>query len=112
MQVFYGIMPAEIVRQTPAQGVAVRHGGRERKNARHLFDAHTRQRINHATIVALVTPLRLAANKKRLEPMRIDGTITYGYFFDFPESSGPYRIVLTIGWPDSPTQSATFEYRP
>ena len=116
MEVFYGIMPAEIVRQTPVQGSGVGHRGRERKNARHLvvalFDAGTKQRIADASIVASVTPLGLASDEKRLEPMRIDGTITFGNFFDFPDDSGPFRIVLTIARPHSPNLSATFEYRP
>lgn len=116
MEVFYGIMPAEIVRQTPVQGSGVRHRGRGHKNARHLivalFDAGTKQRIADASIVASVTSLGLASDEKRLEPMRIDGTVTYGNFFDFPADSGPYRIVLTIARPHSPNHSATFEYRP
>lgn len=116
MEVFYGIVPLEIVKKTADKHGSDMHGRRSRKNFRHLVvtlvDGESGQRIADATIDATVTPLGLASKEKRLEPMRIDQTITYGNFFEFPADSAPFRIVLKITRPNRPTHSAAFEYRP
>lgn len=116
MEVYYGIVPAEIVKKQANKETGAMHDGQSRKRSRHLvvalFDTKSRQRISDASVAATVTPLGLAPNEKRLEQMRIDDTITYGSYFDFPAESAPFRIELKIGRPNRPTQSASFEYRP
>jgi hypothetical protein len=64
-----------------------------------------------ATVDATVTPLGLAPTGKRLEPMLINQTTTYGNFFDFPPSSGPFHIEVNITRPNLPVHSVVqFEY--
>lgn len=40
-----------------------------------------------------------AGTQKKLEPMPIAGTITYGNYFDMPASNNPYRIKVLIELP-------------
>jgi hypothetical protein len=77
-----------------------------------LFDDKTGQRIVDATVDTAVTPLGLASTRKRLEPMIINRTTSYGNFFDFPLGSGPFRIEFNIKRPKMPAPSVVeFEYK-
>lgn len=49
-----------------------------------IFDAATGARISDANVTAQVSGLGLSGTKKKLEPMEIAGTTTYGGFFDLP----------------------------
>lgn len=115
LEVFYGIVPTAVVRHDANQHDFPSHSGSQRRNARHLlialYDAQSGRRIEDATVVASVTPLGMAAEQKPLSPMRIDGIVTFGNFFDFPAGSGPFRIELRVGRPCQPFHTTTFEYR-
>lgn len=114
LEVYYGIVPTAIVREQPGQHDLSAHGGGGRRNARYLlvalFDIESGHRIEDAAVLASVTPLGLASEKKSLAPMRINNTITYGNFFDFPVGSGPFSIVLTVERPHRPSVTAAFQY--
>lgn len=120
MEVFYGFVPAQIVAQqaerNAEKGSSPMHKGRPRKNFRHLvvalFDQATGQRIADATVDATITPLGLGSTRKRLDPMHINDTVTYGNFFNLPAEDGPFRVVLSIARPGRPARDAAFEYRP
>jgi hypothetical protein len=77
-----------------------------------LYDAKTSQRIVDADVSATVMPLGLSHEKRPLEVMKINDTISYGNYFSMPPSEMPYRIRITIARP-SPhaSTSAEFEYR-
>lgn len=115
-EVYYGIVPAEIVKKHPDKDSSSMHGKRTRQNYRHLvvalFDAKSGERVSDASVAATVTPLGLAPARKQLEQMRIDETVTYGNFFEFSPDSSPFRIELKIVRPNRPTHSVSFEYRP
>lgn len=115
MEIYYGVVPAEVISNQSATHDPKMHRGQT--GSHHLvvalFDAKTGQRISDATVDATVTPLGLAATGKRLEPMLINQTTTYGNFFDFPSGSGPFHITLNITRPNLPLHSvAKFEYWP
>lgn len=118
MDIYYGVVPAEVIRKQTEKHDPKMHRRRWLHTGSHhlavaLFDAKTGQRITDATVDATVTPLGLAPTERRLEPMLIDQTTTYGNFFDFPPSSSPFRIVLNIKRLNPPAHSvAEFEYRP
>lgn len=120
MEIFYGVVPAEVIAKPTDKHDAKMHGGRLSKKGSHhlvvsLADAKSGNRIEDAAVVATVTPLGMAPIEKSLEAMRINDTTTYGNYFDFPASSGPFRIALKITRPSVPEHNAVrteFEYRP
>lgn len=80
-----------------------------------LTEAKTGARINDATVIATVVPLGLVPTSKPLQPMEINNTITYGNFFVFSPSSGPFRISLNITRSSGGAQEsviAEFQYQP
>ncbi|MDP1702751.1 MAG: hypothetical protein Q8L53_17575 [Aestuariivirga sp.] len=100
------MLPAEMVWGHPKDNAEeAMHGGVPRgRHAFHVmaavFEAENGARIENATVEASVTPVAYAAAHvpgvtRRLEPMAIAGTVTYGNYFTM-RGDGPYRIVLTI----------------
>lgn len=120
MEIFYGVVPAQVIARQTGKHDPKMHGRKWLSTGSHhlvvsLSDVKTGERIEDATVTATVTPLGMAPTEKRLEPMLIDQTTTYGNFFDFPASSAPFRIALKITRPTIPAHNAVvteFEYRP
>lgn len=117
MELFYGVMPAEIIRGHPNERRERQmHGGVPRGSGQHhlivsLFDVKTGQRIENAQVSARVGELALTPQSKNLEPMQIAGTVTYGNFFTMT-SPGPYRIEVDVRrHGDLKPAQAVFEYR-
>ena len=100
--VYLGVVPAEIVKGLPAGGRTERpmHGGipkgpHEYHFVAAVFDAASGARVSDAVVTAEVAGLGLSGSKKRLEPMQIAGTTTYGGFFDLP-GFDLYTVRLTV----------------
>ena len=100
--VYLGVVPAEIVKGLPASGSAERpmhgripKGPHEYHIVAAVFDAASGARVSDAVLTADVSGLGLAGNKKKLEPMQIAGTTTYGGFFDLP-GFDIYTVKLTV----------------
>lgn len=117
IDVFYGVIPAEILRGHPADHAERKmHGGVPRGSGQHhlivsLFDVKTGQRIENAKVTARTGEPGLTPQRKDLEPMQFAGTVTYGNFFTM-SSPGPYRIEVDIRRPgDLKPAQAVFEYR-
>lgn len=120
VEIYYGIAPASAaVRSNVSHGASgygmkLFHAGSHHLVVS-LSDAKTGARINDATVIATVVPLGLAPTTKPLQPMEINNTITYGNFFDFSPSSGPFRISLNITRSSGGAQEpviAEFQYQP
>ena len=84
--VYLGVVPAEIVKGLPASSSTegpmhgrIPKGPHEYHIVTAVFDAATGSRISDAAVTAEVS-----GNKRKLEPMQISGTTTYGGFFDLP----------------------------
>jgi hypothetical protein len=99
--VYFGVVPAELVRghprEHPESGM---HGGPpvgESHLLVALFDDKTGTRIRGAEITATITGAEGKIEKK-LEPMVIEDTATYGNYF-YLIGPGPYRIDLAIRLP-------------
>lgn len=115
--IYLGVIPAGMVRGHPAEHAeSTMHGGRPRESDQFhiviaLFDAKTGARITNADVSAIVREIGLAGTEKKLEPMEIAGTLTYGGYFGMA-GRGPFRIVVTVHLP-SPARElkATFEHR-
>lgn len=94
--VYYGILPAEIVKGHPGgHPEAAMHGGLPPGHQVHLivalFDAATSARIENAKVSAAVSPLGIPRLSQPLDPMQIAGTVTYGGFF--PLARGDRYVV-------------------
>ncbi len=116
IEVFYGMVPVEIIRGYPKESAERQmHGGVPRSAAQHhlmvsLFDAKTKQPIADAEVKAKVTEIGLGAQEKKLERMTLAGTISYGNYFRMT-APGRYQIAVKIR--RSASQRATevkFEY--
>ena len=113
IEVSYGVIPSKMADRSDDGKM---HRGRGLfKRSHHLVvsltDAATGKRIEDAKVVATVTPLGLAASRKRLKPMHVNELVSYGNFFDFPPESAPYHISLSITRPHMKTPvTAEFEH--
>jgi hypothetical protein len=101
LTVYLGVMPAEIIKGPgPHSGERPMHGGSRRgPHDYHLtvavFDAASGARVSDASVTAQVSGVGLAGPSKKLEPMQIAGTITYGEYFRLP-GRDTYTMKLTI----------------
>ncbi len=101
LAVYLGVVPAEIVKgPSPHSAERPMHGRVPRGVHQYhvvvaIFDAATGARISHATATAQVSGLGLAGTKKKLDPMEIANTVTYGAFFDLP-GLDLYTVRLTV----------------
>ena len=105
MEIFFGLIPAEIMLGHPAEHAErSMHGsvpvwGEQYHLIVSLFDQASGKRIHDAEIEARVFDMRgsgkLAGQRKRLEPMLFASTASYGNYFNMP-APAPYRIELEI----------------
>ena len=116
--IYLGVLPAEMILWHPrSRTEAEMHGGVPAgRNQQHivvaLFDNATGKRITAARVKANVSEIGLSGVQKKLEPMLIAGTVSYGNYFDMPAASNPYRINVRIELPGvAEAIEAQFDYR-
>ena len=114
--VYIGVVPAEIVKGHPSQHAEkTMHGGAPRGAHEYhvvaaVFDATNGARVSDASVTAQISGIGLSGGKKKLDPMKIADTISYGSFFDLP-GRDLYTIGLTIERPGQPKPvSLEFKY--
>jgi cytochrome c5 len=116
-EIYLGIVSAESMRaQHPqADAESKMHGGiPSGKGYYHLnislFDSNSKAEIKDAQVeVRISTPL--TGETKRLEPMVINNTVSYGNYFRMP-GMDPYTVTVKIRRPDtSRTIEAEFDYK-
>lgn len=101
LTVYLGVVPAEIVKGPSPHSTERPMHGRipHRPNEYHVvaavFDTATSARVADAAVTAQVSGLGLSGSSKKLEPMLIAGTTTYGNFFGLP-GRDRYTVKLTI----------------
>ena len=117
MAVYFGVLPPEIVRgHAPEHPEGTVHGGAARgKKDSHvvvaLFETKGGRRISGADVYARVAETGKAGERKKLEPMKIDDTVSYGNEFTM-SAKGPYRISVEIRSPGAAKPVAVeFEYK-
>jgi hypothetical protein len=115
--IYMGLLPVEMVRGHPQQHPeATMHGGVPSQSGQYhviiaLFDTKTGARIENADISARVFETGLAGEEKKLEPMQIAGTITYGNYFPMI-GKGPFHVRVTIHIPGQAQPiTSEFEHR-
>ncbi|MBI2311243.1 MAG: hypothetical protein HYU77_01910 [Betaproteobacteria bacterium] len=104
MEVELGIVPSEDLRGRPA-GTPEKsmHAGVPKGKAQYhvliaVFNRKTKQRISDAVVEATVGEVGFRGERKKLDPMAINDTITYGNYFRMP-GVGPYVIAVKIRTP-------------
>lgn len=117
LELFFGIVPAEILRGHPREHAEqTMHGGIPgSKGVHHLivsvFDAKTRTRITNATVTGSVTAAGMATQNQKLEAMLFGGAMSYGNYFAMP-NEGYYEITVSVQRPGgSKAATAQFQYR-
>ncbi|MHB1053822.1 MAG: hypothetical protein ACYCZT_12260 [Thiobacillus sp.] len=116
--IYLGVLPAEMILGHPkSHSEAEMHGGVPAgQHQQHvvvaLFDAATGKRIGGAKVSARVHEINLAGTQKKLEPMLIAGTVSYGNYFNMPATNNPYRIRVLIELPGvAGVIEAQFDYQ-
>ena len=116
MELFFGIVPAEILRGHPREHEEQRmHDGVPRGKGVHhlvisLFDAKTKARISDAVVTGSVTEIGMATQNRKLEAMSFGSTVSYGNYFAM-QNQGPYVVVVNVRRPgDSKAATARFQY--
>ena len=104
LTVYLGVVPAEIIKGPPMHGHIskgphdyhlISKSPHEYHIVAAIFDAASGERVSDVDVTAEVSGLGLAGSKKKLEPMQIEGTTTYGGFFDLP-GADLYTVKLTV----------------
>jgi len=114
MTVYLGVLPSELISPGLSEGQA--HGGIPRGRGWHhvliaLFDTNTGERITDAEVTARVEDVaRIQSGEKRLEPMLIAGTVTFGNYFSMP-TRDPYSIHVKVDGRGYGRSEVTFHYR-
>jgi len=117
--IYLGVMPTALISGQPIRPgePGAMHGGAHMETgSRHvlvaLFDAATGARIQSARVRAGIAHGRSSPEPNRdLEPMLINGVVTFGNFFLMPQA-GDYRIHVEIARPDVQRAiEAEFDYR-
>ncbi len=118
LKIYLGFMPAQTVKALPANATesGMHDGSGASAHGEHiiaaLFDAATGKRITDAHVEAAVGELGCGDTWKRLEPMRINNTVTYGNYFDMQGQGRIYEVHLRIDWPGhGPAREALFRHR-
>lgn len=104
LAIYLGVVPAEIVKGPPPHSTERPLHGQIPKGPHQyhvvvaIFDGVTGVRVSDATVTAQVSGLGLSGPIRKLDPMEIANTITYGAFFNLP---GPdlYTVRLTVERP-------------
>lgn len=105
LTVYLGVLPAAMIQghdKDHPEG-SMHRGVPSGEHAYHvmvaLFETETGERIEDAAVEAQVTPLGLARVTRRLEPMAIAGTVTYGNYFTM-RGNGSYQIAFSVTTPE------------
>ena len=116
MDVYLGVMPAAAVQTLPARDQVEKtmHRGSAGAGAYHvnlsLFDAATHAAIRDAQVRVSVEQVGLGSETRQLEPMTINGFVSYGNYFRM-NSPQPYVIDVEILRPGLPEAHTRFEYQ-
>lgn len=118
VSIYLGVFPAEMVLGHPRpHAEAEMHGGVLAGQHRFhvvvaLFDNASGKRITGARVKANVSEIGLSGGQKKLEPMLIAGTVSYGNYFAIPPTTNPYRIQVRIELPGAADAiEAQFDYQ-
>ncbi len=116
--IYLGVFPAEMIlgHLKPHTEAAMHGGVPAGQHQQHvvvaLFENATGKRISDAKVSARVHEINLAGAQKKLDPMLIAGTVSYGNYFNMPAANNPYRIQVRIELPGvADVIEAQFDYQ-
>lgn len=106
VEIFLGVQSAAALRELPKGSPERRmHGGIPAGSGIYhinvsLHDAATEAPISDAQVEVRVEALGMGGETKKLEPMKIGATVSYGNFFDM-QIKGPYWVIVRVRKPGS-----------
>lgn len=116
--IYLGVFPAEMIlgHPRPHTEAEMHDGVPGGQHQQHvvvaLFDNVTGKRITGARVKANVSGVGLSGVQKKLEPMLIAGTVSYGNYFNMLAPSNPYHIQVRIELPGvAGVIEAQFDYQ-
>jgi len=117
MDVYLGVTAAAAVQALPAREQAEKamHRGAAGAGAYHvnlsLFDASTHAGIRDAQVRVSVEQAGTGGETRQLEPMSINGFVSYGNYFRMSNGSQPCVIDVQIERPGLPEAHTRFQYQ-
>lgn len=100
---YWGLVPAALV--TQGHALENLHGGPPSGKGRQdhlvvaIYDARSGRRVEDASVHAQLSETGIDdAEPRNLEPMKINGQVSYGQFFG-PATGGPYRFRIWVTAP-------------
>jgi cytochrome c5 len=115
--VYFGIVPADVIRNNPKEYPASVYG-RPPPLPDHYFvtiatfDAKSGQRITDAVVRARISGAAGAGSEKTLRSITIANAVSYGSYFPIA-GGGPYRVSVHVNRPGVPgVVQAQFQYSP
>lgn len=107
--IYLGIVPAEIVKgHAQPHPEATMHGGAKTAGDTHhimvsIINDRSGKQVSDAAVEARVGEIGLSSVKKKMEPMRIADSMTYGNYFPMA-GRGPFKIDVEIWLPTESLQ--------
>lgn len=116
LQIYLGIVPAELVRGHDAGTTSAMHEpNRTVPDSHHvmvaIFDAATGARFPAASVTATIRPARGPTTVRSLEPMVVNGALTFGNYFALPSDGSRTVIEVEVARPGTSAVTARFAYR-
>lgn len=96
LTVYLGVIPAQVIKEAMHRGAP--SGPHDFHITVAIFDAASTARVADATVTAEVWGIGLSATRKRLQPMNIANTITFGGFFYLP-GADLYTVRVSVRRP-------------
>ena len=102
LTISYGVMTsADLLARSANHHDPAMHTSRWRTRGPHhlvvsIVDAQSGQRLGQAKVRATVQPLGLAPERKTLQPMAVDGLMSYGNYFDLSPGKLPATITIEV----------------
>jgi len=114
--VYFGIVPAALVRgHDPGTDTAMHEATGRAAESHHVmvavFDVASGARFIATRVNGTLRTAGGAPVSRPLEPMTVNGALTYGNYFSIPEDGTPSTFEARIDRPDAPATVVTFTYR-
>ncbi len=101
LTISYGVTTSADLARSANHHDPAMHASRWRARGSHhlvvsIIDARSGQRLGQAKVRATVQPLGLAPERKTLQPMEVDGLMSYGNYFDLSPDKLPATITIEV----------------
>jgi hypothetical protein len=115
LAVYLGVLPSALMGHSLEHPEKIMHGGVPVARDPHhvvvaVFDTRTGRRVTDADVIATVAEIGLPPATRKLEPMNIAGSVSYGNFFRMG-GRNQYQISIQITPHGEPAHTVRFEFQ-